>query len=56
MVWTNFKNTMCEHYGRMLAERGGGTLAEDEYKAFNAIATKDMAALTKSTVTPENYL
>ena len=33
-----------------MAERGGGTLAEDGYEAFNAIATEDTTALTKSTV------
>ena len=50
MVWTIFNATMYEQYERILAERGGGTFAEDRYEAFNAIATKDMTALTESIV------
>ena len=50
MVWTNFKKTMNNQYEKILVERGGGTLAEDGYEAFNAIATKDTKALTKSIV------
>ena len=55
MVWTNFKTTMYKQYEMILAERGGGTLAEerldeDVYEAFNAIAAEDMTALTESIV------
>ena len=39
---------MYAQYERMLAERGGGTLAEDGYGAFNAVASEDTQILTKS--------
>ena len=41
------KTTMYAQYKRMLAEREGGTLANDVYEAFNAIATEDTTTLTK---------
>ena len=50
MVWINFNTAMHAQYERMLTEIGGGTLVNDGYEAFNAIATKDTAALTKSIV------
>ena len=47
MAWINFKTTMYAQYNRMLAEREGGTLANDVYEAFNVIATEDTTVLTK---------
>ena len=41
---------MYAHYEKMLVERGGGTLADDGFEAFNVITTRDMAAFTESIV------
>ena len=41
---------MYTQYKMMLAERGGGTLAEDGYGAFNTVATEDTQILTESLV------
>ena len=49
-VWTNFKTCIYTQYEKMPRERGGGTLSEDGYKAFNAIAMEDIQALTESIV------
>ena len=56
MVWINSKTTMYAHYEKMLVERGGGTLADDGFEAFNVITTRDMAAFTESIVSYAKWL
>ena len=56
MVWTNFTTTMYKQYERVLAERGGGTLVDDGYNAFNVSTAEDTTALTESIVRYAEHL